>query len=212
MKTSTKVNEYFKPHSDLKKLYYAYLAIGSIVFYISWVIPLSISIFLSSGPIIATVALFFFFLPFMAIITFIAFWIPKFHSSLSYLLSEDEIIIERGVWWKHKSIVPYNRVTNIDLVQGPLSRRFGLGKVSIQTAGFSTGGSGGSAKVAEAVILGIKNFEKVKDIIMMRVKRFRPMAVETETEFSFVGDVSFKILEELKKIRKSLERTRARKL
>ena len=54
--------------------------------------------------------------------------------------------------------MPYNRVANIDVVQGPLSRRFALGKISIQTAGFSGGGSGGNAKEAEAIIVGIKNY------------------------------------------------------
>ena len=208
MKSSVKTNECLKPHPDLKKLYYTYLAIGSIVFYLSWAIPISISLFLRLRLVIAVTASFFFFLPFIFIITFISFWIPKFHFSLSYLLTQSEIIIEKGVWWKRKSIVPYNRVTNIDVVQGPLSRRFGLGKVSIQTAGFSAGGSSGSAKVAEAVILGIKNFEEVKDIVMNRVKQFRPIAVETGHEVAGMEDVNLRILDELKKIRKNLERAK----
>ncbi len=54
--------------------------------------------------------------------------------------------------------VSYNRVTYVDGVQGPLSRRFALGIISIQTAGFSGGGSGGNAKEAEAIIVGIKNY------------------------------------------------------
>jgi len=102
--------------------------------------------------------------------------------------------------------VPYNRVTNIDVLQGPLSRKFGLGKISIQTAGFSAGSSGGSAKVAEAVILGIKNFEEVKDFVMTKVKRYRPMAIESEPEILAVEGLNIKILGELKKIRKLLEK------
>lgn len=208
MKGSIKLNERFRPHSDLKELYYAYLAIGSIVFYLSWAIPVSILAFPSLRLTIAIMASFFFFLPLLVIIAFITYWIPKFYSSLSYLLGENDIIIERGVWWKRKSIVPYNRVTNIDVVQGPLSRFFGLGKVSIQTAGFSSGGSSSSAKAAEAVILGTKNFEEVKDFVVSRVRRFRPMAAEAEADHIATKDVSFKILQELKRIRKGLEKTR----
>jgi uncharacterized membrane protein YdbT with pleckstrin-like domain len=115
------------------------------------------------------------------------------------------MIIEKGVWWKKKSIVPYNRITNIDVIQGPLSRHFSLGKISIQTAGFSGGGSGGNAKAAEAVILGIRNFEEIKDFILSRVKRLRPMAIEAESEPTKVEDADYKIIDELRKIRKLLE-------
>lgn len=161
---------------------------------------------MDSGQMTAFVVSLFLFSPIIVIVIFTAFWIPKFHSSLSYLLTESDIIVEKGVWWKRKSIVPYNRVTNVEVIQGPLSRRLELGKVSIQTAGFSAGGSSGSAKVAEAVILGTKNFEEVKDFVMARVKRFRPMAIEAEAEVAAMGDVNVKILDELKKIRKSLEK------
>jgi membrane protein YdbS with pleckstrin-like domain len=208
LKNLVRVNEIFKPHSNFKKLYYTYLSIGSIAFYLSWAIPTSILIYLNLRPSTAFFASFFLFSPIIVIIVFTIFWIPKFHSSLSYLLTESDIITKKGVWWKRKSIVPYNRITNVEVIQGPLSRRLGLGKVSIQTAGFSSGGSSGSAKVAEAVILGIKNFEEVKDFVMANVKRFRPMAVEAEYEVTTMGDIHFKILEELKKIRKSLERAK----
>lgn len=211
MKSSIKVNKSFKPNPDLKELYYAYLAIGATIFYLSWAIPVSILIFINLRPIAAIAAFTFLFLPLLAIIAFTVFWIPRFYSSLSYLFTDSDIIIEKGVWWKRKSIVPYNRVTNIDVVQGPLSRFFGLGKVSIQTAGFSSGGSSGTARIAEAVILGIKNFEEVKDFILSRVKRFRPMAVEAEPEQLATKAVSMKILEELKKIRKSLEKPKKRR-
>ena len=205
MEGSVEVNDVFKPHPDFKRLYYAYLSLGSIALHLSWALPVNIWIYLNSGFMTGIFATMFLFIPLYVIVAFAAFWIPKFHSSLSYLLTESEITIEKGVWWKRKSLVPYNRVTNIDVVQGPLSRRLGLGKVSVQTAGFSAGGGGGSAKVAEAVILGTKNFEEVKDFIIARVKRLRPMAVEAEAEPQAAEEVSIKILEELKEIRRTLE-------
>ena len=199
-----RVGRDFRPHQDFKTLYYFYLLIGSIILYLLWAVPLSFFVFLNYPLAISVTALVLFNLPFIVIIASTAFWIPRFYSSISYLLTESDIVIGKGVWWKHKSIVPYNRVTNIEVVQGPLSRRFGLGKVSVQTAGFSAGGSSGGGKIAEAVILGIKNFEDVKDAIMKRVKRLKPTAVEAETEPSFEENIQLKILEELKRIRKSL--------
>ena len=205
MEGSVRMDERFRPHPDFKKLYYAYLTIGSLIFYFSWAIPLGIH-FLTSFPIMTAIeASFFLFLPTLVIMVIIASWIPRFHSSLSYLLTDSDIIVERGVWWKHKSIVPYNRVTNIDVVQGPLSRQYGLGRISIQTAGFSAAGSGGGTKTAEAVILGIKNFEEVKDLVVARVKKLRPVAVETGEEPPTFENAGFKILKELERIRHILE-------
>jgi membrane protein YdbS with pleckstrin-like domain len=49
------------------------------------------------------------------------------------VLEDDKIVIVKGVWWRNKSFVPYNRITNVNIYQGPISRRFRLGKLSIQT-------------------------------------------------------------------------------
>ncbi len=199
------MNESFKPHDDLKKLYYTYLALACIIFYLSWAIPVGI-LALSLSPIVTTYVISSLFPPLVAVVVFVCFWIPKFHASLTYLLTESDIIVEKGVWWKHKSIVPYNRVTNLDVIQGPLSRHFGLGKISIQTAGFSSGGGSGSTKIAEAVILGTKNFEEIKNLVMNRVRHLRPMAVEAGIEASTFENFSLQILEEIKKIRETLQK------
>lgn len=101
--------------------------------------------------------------------------------------------------------MPYNRITNVNIYQGPISRHYGLGKLSIQTAGFSgTTSSGG--KVAEAEILGIRNFEEVKDIVMRFVKGIKPEAVEAEAEVKPSKDINQQILSELRKIRKAVEK------
>ena len=195
----------FKPHRDFKTLYFSYLVIGSIVLYLSWIIPTTILLYMFSDPVFTFSVISLISIPFLLIIFFTAFWIPKYYSSVSYMLSESDIVIEKGVWWKRKSIVPYNRVTNIDIFQGPLSRHFELGKISIQTAGFSGGGGSGSAKAAEAVILGVKNFEEVKNFILSRVKRVKPVAVEADSEQVTSEDFDSEMIAELKKIRKLLE-------
>jgi hypothetical protein len=58
-------------------------------------------------------------------------------------------------------------------------------------------------------VFGIKNFEKVKEFILAKVKRVRPVAVEAEAESLPAGDASGKILEELKRVREILEAKRA---
>ena len=53
----------------------------------------------------------------------------------SYCVDERGIEIRHGVFWRSVENVPRSRVQHIDVSQGPLERRFGLGKLSIYTAG-----------------------------------------------------------------------------
>lgn len=209
---SVKVDEKFHPNPDLKRLYYAYLAIGSLPPMLAILSLVTFSggriAFTQTGGYVTYVEVWVIAAPlllslFLAV-CFVGYWIPRYYESISYLFTKDEIVIEKGVWWKKKSLVPYNRITNINIGQGPVSRRLGLGVVRVETAGYSGGGTPG--KVAEAVILGVKNFEDLKNFIMDFVRRTRPVAVEAGPE-ALAPEVSRQILEELKRIRETLEKS-----
>jgi membrane protein YdbS with pleckstrin-like domain len=43
--------------------------------------------------------------------------------------------IHRGVLWQHRITIPISRIQHVDVSQGPLQRHFGLGKVTVHTAG-----------------------------------------------------------------------------
>ena len=200
------VNEQFGAHPDLKKLYYTYLAIATVVF-LAWMLPVTAAAFIflpfNTALIVAASLLG----PLLLAIVFTWYWITQYYASISYALTDNEIVVHKGVWWKKKGYVPYNRVTNINIVQGPISRHFQLGTVLIQTAGFSgAAGSAGGFKPAEAVIFGIKNFEEIKDKVMKFVREIRPVAVEARAEALAPQDVSRQILAELKKITKALKK------
>jgi membrane protein YdbS with pleckstrin-like domain len=199
-----KVDEGFRPHVDVKKLYYSYLTIGGFLFGLSWIVPAVVAALLVLPLAQAFAIMVALLLPLLVVVCFTAFWIQKYYSSITYILTNDEIVVEKGVWWKRKSYVPYNRTTNISVVQGPIARRLGLGTVRVQTAGFSGGGSAGG-RVAEAVILGVKNFEEIRNVIIGFVKRVRPVAVEAEAEAPAPRGVDQQILNELRRIRKALE-------
>ena len=199
------VEREFGADPDLKTLYQVYLAIVLFGGFLWWMIPVVAFVMLALEMPIGVVVALSSFVPLLIVVGFVLHWIPKFHSSINYVLEDDKITITKGVWWKTKSFVPYNRITNVNIYQGPISRHFGLGKLSIQTAGFSgTTSSGG--KVAEAVVLGIKNFEEVKDIVMKFVKGMKPEAVEAEAEVKPSKDINQQILSELHKIRKAVEK------
>lgn len=202
-----KIGEKFRPHPDFRKLYYSYLLIPSAILFVSTILPALIAVFLYLSPTRALIVSALLLFPFLLVVGFIAFWIPKYHSSISYVFTQSEIVVERGVWWRHKSTVPYNRVTNIDVVQGPISRRFGLGNVRVQTAGYHAyGGPYGGGRVAEASIFGVKNFEEIRDFIINLVKGLRPVAVEAGVEAAAPEEATRQMLAELRKIREILER------
>lgn len=199
---SPRINEVFCPNVRMKSLYYTYLVLGVVAFGLSWMVPTAAvaTPYLSLNEALVLSASLF--VPLIIFVLFTAYWIPRYYSSIRYLLTEDEIVVERGVYWKRKSFVPYNRITNINVVQGPLVRRLGLGTVRIQTAGFS--GSSTGTRVAEAVVLNVENFEELKDTIMVFVRRLRPVAVEAEP--AVPEGYGNRILDELRRIREVLER------
>jgi hypothetical protein len=198
------VEKEFGAGSDLKSLYHAYLGIVFVGGFLWWVIPAVVLAF-AFDVWVGVAAALSSFVPLLVAVSIVLYWIPRYHSSIKYVLGDDEIIVTRGVWWKTKSVVPYNRITNVNIYQGPISRHFGLGKLSIQTAGFSGVNSSGH-KTAEAEIFGIRNFEEIKDTVMGFVKGTKPVAVEAKAEAASSVDRSQQILEELRKIRKAVEK------
>jgi membrane protein YdbS with pleckstrin-like domain len=104
-------------------------------------------------------------LGFIAVIYIILWiWVGMYYDSMSYELREDEINWKRGVWFQTTGIVPYNRIVNLDLRQGPLMRFLGISTLAIQTAGYS-----GQA-VPEIKIEGIEHAEELRELIRSHVR------------------------------------------
>ncbi len=188
-KLKIKIGEEFKPSPQFKKLYYIYFLLAIIFGILWWYIPV-----LLFAPFEVKVGIT---ISILAILIFIAYWIPKYYETIVYKLTENEIVWRRGVWFKKTGVVPYNRITNIDIVQGPISRMLGIASLKIQTAGYS------GQSPAEIEIKGIEQFEELRELIMEFVKGKKPVAVETYEE----ENIDLKILNELVKIRKLLEKS-----
>ncbi len=193
----TKVGEEFRPAQQFKSLYYIYLILGTLFGILSWCIPLVYFIGQASdnAPFVVT---FFILVPLLSFLISVAYWIPKYYDTMLYKLTDNEVVWRRGVWFKKTGIVPYNRITNIDIVQGPISRMLGIASLKIQTAGYSAP-SGGKAEIR---IEGMEQFEELRELIMGFVRGKKPVAVETYEE-----DINSKILDELVKIRKLLKKS-----
>jgi membrane protein YdbS with pleckstrin-like domain len=117
-----------------------------------------------------------------------------------YVLREDEMNWRRGVWFRKTGIVPYNRITNLDLRQGPVMRWLGISTLSIQTAGYS-----GQA-IPEIKIEGIEHAEELREFVRSMVRGFTSHSDGTGgTPFSSQKTTDQQILGELVKIRTLLE-------
>ncbi|MDT8285865.1 MAG: PH domain-containing protein [Elusimicrobiales bacterium] len=140
---------------------------------------------------------------FLLIAFLLAIWIPAFYRSLEYSIDEDAVRCNSGVFWKRRVTVPYSKITNVDIMQGPVQRMYGVGSVHVQTAG-AGGAQGGMAELA---FLGVRNLEGVREAIMTRVK-FRAAAAPgpAEPERAPAGDTQERMLAELKAIRAAIEK------
>ncbi len=145
-----------------------------------------------------------FILAYIMIVVPLLFWIPAYFRSLEYVLNEDSVKATSGVFWKRNVTVPFGKVTNIDITQGPLQRRFGIGTIHVQTAG-AGGNQGGRA---ELVIYGIKNLAGVKDMLSERITGHigSKRNEGTTTPLTAGSETLEKILEELIAIRKTIEK------
>ncbi len=199
------VEKEFGTDPDLKKLYQVYVAIIVMAGFLWWMIPVAAFVMLSLETSVGVVISLSLFAPIIIAAGVTLYWIPRFQRSIAYVLEDDKITVTKGLWWKEKNVVPYNRITNINIYQGPISRGFGLAKLSLQTAGFS-GVSGGKGKIAEAEIIGVKNFEEIKDVVLGFVRGMKPVAVEAEAEVWPSKDMNRQVLQELRRIREALEK------
>ena len=61
---------------------------------------------------------------------------PKWeYDRASWRLDEIGLHIRQGIFWRRQISVPVARVQHTDVSQGPLERRFGLGTLTVHTAG-----------------------------------------------------------------------------
>ena len=189
---------YLKPENEQRKIWFV---IFNSIF---WPIFLGLVMLLFFAPpdgvIVASI---FMGIWILAAIPFLIY-IHAYYKSLEYTITDDSVISKRGVFWKRHVTVPYKKITNVDLTQGPLQRRYKIGTLNIQTAG--AGGAQGARP--ELRIVGVNNYDKVKDEIVERLKEIKIQKnVEREDKENLESkdNVSIQILNELKAIRKALE-------
>jgi membrane protein YdbS with pleckstrin-like domain len=197
-------NEWFKPE-QLRRYYVAYevlaltivLAVGGVLAVTGILAAMRPWVVLVGGAALVTV------------FGYLTWWIPAFYRTADYRFTDDEIEYRRGVFFQQKTTVPYNRITNVGVSQGPIQRLVNVGSVGVHTAGY--GGQTG----AELTIGGLDDFEDIKEQILVEV-RGRPAkatagddATDTASVRNAPEDGASEVLGELRRIRELLEQGQA---
>ena len=81
-----------------------------------------------------------------------------------YRLAEDELFIRAGHLVRYRTVVPFSRVQHIDVSQGPIERRYGLGRLTLHTAGTRT---------AAVWVPGLDyaEAERIRDLVRGRIRQ-----------------------------------------
>lgn len=54
--------------------------------------------------------------------------------ALGYLEREEDLVVRSGVMWRKQLVIPYGRMQYVEVTSGPLERKYGLCKLTLNTA------------------------------------------------------------------------------
>ena len=150
-----------------------------------WHIPLAIVIAITLAPIIGFIlSPFFIFLSLIlaniiASVGFVIIYIttiiilPYILARLSYHfykyeLTDNGFRKEQGIIWKRYVTIPYERIQNVDIYRGVLTRILKLSDLHIQTAGFSGAGRYGNSAEGRLPGLSMETAEQLRNELIQR--------------------------------------------
>ncbi len=110
-------------------------------------------------------------------------FVPYYMRSIEYSVKSEsgetmpEVYVKKGIVTISRKHVPFRTITNIESKAGPFDRFFGIGSVSIETAGYS----GSQTTGPEEKLEGIVFYEEVRDFILNELRKYRaPYTTTTE--------------------------------
>jgi uncharacterized membrane protein YdbT with pleckstrin-like domain len=107
---------------------------------------------------------------FLAFLGFAYFWATLTYNNFKYELGEDAFKKEEGVIFKKYVSIPYDRIQNVDIYRGLISRFMGLSDLQIQTAGFSFTSQYGASTEGRLPALDKIIAEELRDELVKRAK------------------------------------------
>ncbi|MFH0927587.1 MAG: PH domain-containing protein [Candidatus Micrarchaeota archaeon] len=119
------------------------------------------------------------------------------YMSFTYELAENEFVIRQGVITRHTTVIPYNRIQNINTTRTLLERVVGLATLQIETAGTNPHES-------EGVLPGVSKKDILISEIMLRVEKVKKDGIIPSDEIKGGHTELGQILKELKDLNKRL--------
>lgn len=101
-------------------------------------------------------------LPLWAI--FGTWWARRYYESLKLQITDRNIVIAKGVFFKQELTIPLDKIQDISIREGPLLNHLGLLGLRIETAGQRNAATGQS----EADLIGVIDARQVRDEILAR--------------------------------------------
>lgn len=125
--------------------------------------------------------------------------------NLKYEIEDDRIIIHKGILTKVSQNIPYRAITDFILHRSLYDRFLGIASLRIQTAGQTQSATGYEGNMA-----GLMNWKELHQDLRSRVRSLHPLSeslgLKGEKTPEGESGLSARILEELKAIRKALEK------
>jgi uncharacterized membrane protein YdbT with pleckstrin-like domain len=148
-------------------------------------------------PIMAGIVL----LLWMISVPLIVLWVKN----LKYLVEEDKIVIHQGILSRVQKNIPFRAITDFTLHRSLYDRFLGIGSIRIQTAGQKQTATGYEGNLA-----GLRDWDTLHQGLRERVRKLHPFAeslgVMEASQLQTTKVILSQILEELKAIRKALEK------
>ena len=89
----------------------------------------------------------------------LVWYYPRWVTALRYCLDDRSLRVEQGLLFRSRKTIPLDKITDLELVQGPLLRALDMWKIKVQTA--STG-----SQMPEATLIGVINPDQVREEIL----------------------------------------------
>jgi putative membrane protein len=113
----------------------------------------------------------------IGLIVFTIVGVALYWTRFEYRVGVDDIRIDSGIVSRTHRSIPFDRIQDVDITQGPLQRLLGLAKVTFETGGGSTA-SGAEEGVLQAITLD--RAEAIRSLIRSRRAR-EPGATQVES-------------------------------
>ena len=181
------VDEDFGANRKLLRVYYIYYIVFICILIMPWFILFLIAN--SNHILIPTIVV-------AVVIAIIAYLIYSYYRSIHYHLGNQEMEWRRGIFFKRMGIVPYSKITNIDIVQGPLFGLMGIATLKIQTAGYS-----GMQNSPEVKIEGVERYQEIRDLLLSRMH-----GIPQKKEHVKDDELLLKLVDEVTEIKQILEK------